>query len=119
MTLIPAFGKKNRPCFVVKVIAPKAGLKSVAAVMIQQLGTLGIRYTTWRRLKATRELIVCRFQIDDKEFMVRVKVGRGLDGSIISIKPEADDVQRISAETGIPVRELRPRITLQAHAVTE
>ncbi len=119
VTLIPAFGKKNRPCFVVKVIAPKAGLKSVAAVMIQQLGTLGIRYTTWRRLKATRELIVCRFQIDDKEFMVRVKVGRGLDGSIISIKPEADDVQRISAETGIPVRELRPRITLQAHAVTE
>ncbi|NWF96856.1 MAG: nickel pincer cofactor biosynthesis protein LarC [Candidatus Thorarchaeota archaeon] len=119
VVMIPAFGKKNRPCFVVKVIAPKAGLKSVAAVMIRNLGTLGIRYTTWQRLKATREIVVCRLEIDDKEYMVRVKVARGLDGSVISIKPEADDVLKISAETGIPVRELKPRIAMQAHAVTE
>ena len=119
VTIIPAIGKKNRPCYVVKVIAAKAGLKSIADVMIRNLGTIGIRYTTWQRLKATRETIVCRFEIDGNEYMVRVKVSRSVDGSILSIKPEADDVFRVSKETGIPVRELRPRIAMQAHAVTE
>jgi uncharacterized protein (TIGR00299 family) protein len=119
VTIIPAIGKKNRPCFVVKVIAAKAGLKSIADVMIKNLGTIGIRYTTWQRLKATRETIVCSMEIDGKEYMVRVKVSRNADGSILNIKPEAEDVVRVSKETGIPVRELRPRIALQAHAVTE
>jgi uncharacterized protein (TIGR00299 family) protein len=119
VTIISAIGKKNRPCFVVKVIAAKAGLKSIADVMIKSLGTIGIRYTSWQRLKATRETIVCRLEIDGKEYMVRVKVSRNVDGSILNIKPEAEDVFRVSKETGIPVRELRPRIALQAHAVTE
>jgi hypothetical protein len=119
VTIIPAMGKKNRPCHVIKVIAAKAGLKSIADVMIKNLGTIGIRYTTWQRLKAARETIVCSFEIDGNEYMVRVKVSRTVDGSILSIKPEADDVVRVSKETGIPVRELRPRIAMQAHAVTE
>ena len=119
VTIIPAIGKKNRPCYVVKVIAAKAGLKSIADIMIRNLGTIGIRYSTWQRLKASRETIVCSLEIDGKEFMVRVKVSRSVDGSILSIKPEADDVLRVSKETGIPVRELRPRIAMQAHAVTE
>ncbi len=119
VTIIPAFGKKNRPCHVIKVIAPKAGLKSIADVLIKTLGTIGIRYTTWQRLKAIRESIVCSLEIDGKDFMVRVKVSRSADGSILNIKPEAEDVFRVSKETGIPVRELRPRIALQAHAVTE
>jgi uncharacterized protein (TIGR00299 family) protein len=119
VTIIPAMGKKNRPCYIVKVIAAKAGLKSIADVMMKNLGAIGVRYTTWQRLKATRETIVCSFEIDGNEYMVRVKVSRSVDGSILSIKPEADDVLRVSKETGIPVRELRPRIAMQAHAVTE
>lgn len=119
VVMIPAYGKKNRPCYVIKVIAAKAGLKSIAEIMIRHLGTIGIRYTSWDRLKAARETIVCRLDIDDKEYMVRVKVSRGLDGSIINIKPEADDVMKVSQETGIPVRELKPRISIQAHAITE
>lgn len=119
VTIIPAIGKKNRPCYVVKVIAAKAGLKSIADVMIKNLGTIGIRYSTWQRLKASRETIVCSLEIDGKEYMIRVKVSRNADGSILNIKPEAEDIFRVSKETGIPVRELRPRITLQARAVTE
>ncbi|MFW9956843.1 MAG: nickel pincer cofactor biosynthesis protein LarC [Candidatus Odinarchaeota archaeon] len=117
--IIPAFGKKNRPCYLVKVIATKAGLKSIAEILIRHLGTIGIRYTSWQRLKAARETIVCRLEIDDKEYMIRVKISRTTDGSIISIKPEADDMERVSRETGIPIRELKPRIAMQAHAVTE
>jgi uncharacterized protein (TIGR00299 family) protein len=119
VVMIPAYGKKNRPAYVVKVIAPKSGLKSIAEIMIKHLGTLGIRYTTWDRLKAARETIVCKMEIEGLEFMVRVKVSRGIDGSIINIKPEADDVLKVSRETGIPVRELKPRIAMQAHAITE
>jgi len=119
VTIIPAIGKKNRPCHIVKVIAPKTGLKSIAEIMIRHLGTIGIRYNTWQRLKAARETLMCSLEIDDKEYMVRVKVSRSTDGSIISIKPESDDMIRVSRETGIPIRELKPRVVMQAHAVTE
>ncbi|UCH05065.1 MAG: nickel pincer cofactor biosynthesis protein LarC [Candidatus Thorarchaeota archaeon] len=119
VVMIPAYGKKNRPCYVIKVIAAKTGLKSIAAILIRHLGTLGIRYTTWDRLKAARETIVCKLEIEGKDFMVRVKVSRGIDGSVINIKPEADDVLRVSQETGIPVRDLKPRIAMQAYAITE
>ena len=119
VVIIPAIGKKNRPCHVVKVIAPKTGLKSIAEILIRQLGTIGIRYNTWERLKAARETLVCSLEIDDKEYMVRVKVSRSTDGSIVSIKPESDDLIRVSRETGIPVRELKPRVAMQAHAVNE
>ena len=119
VVIIPAIGKKNRPCHVVKVVAPKTGLKSIAEILIRQLGTIGIRYTSWERLKAARETLVCSLEIDNKEYMVRVKVSRTRDGSILSIKPESDDMVRVSRETGIPIRELKPRIAMQAHAVTE
>jgi uncharacterized protein (TIGR00299 family) protein len=119
VVMIPAYGKKNRPAYVVKVIAAKSALQNIAEIMIRHLGTLGIRYTTWDRLKAARETIVCKMEIEGMEFMVRVKVSRGVDGSIINIKPEADDVMKVSKETGIPVRELKPRIAMQAHAITE
>jgi uncharacterized protein (TIGR00299 family) protein len=119
LVMIPAYGKKNRPCYVVKVIAPNEGLTQVAEILIKHLGTLGIRHATWSRLKAPRETIVTKLEIDDKEFMVRVKVSRAVDGSIVAIKPEADDVLKVAKATGIPIRELKPRIALQAHAVTE
>ncbi len=117
--MIPAFGKKNRPCYVIKVLAPESSLMTVAETLVRHLGSLGVRYTTWDRLKAVREIIVCRLEIDGKEYMVRVKVSRSPDGSIINIKPEADDLMKVSAETGMPVRELKPRVALQAYAVTD
>ncbi|MCF2136108.1 MAG: nickel pincer cofactor biosynthesis protein LarC [Candidatus Thorarchaeota archaeon] len=119
VVMIPAYGKKNRPCYVVKVITTEENLTKVAEIMVRHLGTLGVRYTNWSRLKASREVIVCRLEVDDKEYMVRVKISRGPNGEIINIKPEADDLVKVSAETGIPVREIKPRIALQAYAVTE
>ncbi len=86
VVIIPAIGKKNRPCHVVKVIAPKTGLKTIAEILIRQLGTIGIRYNTWERLKATRETRVCSLEIYYKEYMVPVKVSRSTEGSIFSIK---------------------------------
>ncbi|MGY5874641.1 MAG: nickel pincer cofactor biosynthesis protein LarC [Candidatus Thorarchaeota archaeon] len=119
VVMIPAFGKKNRPCTVVKVISQRSNLDTVASILIRHLGALGIRYTTWQRIKASRETIVCKMDIDGREFMVRVKVSRSDDGSVVNIKPEADDIMKVAKVTGIPIRELKPRIILQAHAITE
>jgi len=80
---------------------------------------MGVRYSTWQRLTAARETVACRLEIDGTEYMVRVRISRGVDGSIINIKPDSDDVVRIAQATGIPVRELKPRIALQSYAITE
>jgi len=117
--MIPAFGKKNRPCTLVKVLANESNLNAVADLLIKHLGALGIRYQNWNRIKASREMIVCKMDIDNKEYMVRVKLSRSSDGSIVNIKPEADDVIRVAKMTGMTIRELKPRIILQARAITE
>ena len=117
--MIPAFGKKNRPCTLVKVLATESNLNAVADLLIKHLGALGIRYQNWNRIKASREMIVCKMDIDNKEYMVRVKLSRSSDGSIVNIKPEADDVIRVAKMTGMTIRELKPRIILQARAITE
>ena len=119
VVMIPAYGKKNRPCFIAKVVADKSNLHEIAERLVKHLGTLGVRYTTWDRFKASREIIVTKFEIDNREFMVRVKLSRASDGSVVNIKPEAEDIIQISLATGIPVRELKPRITMQAKAITE
>jgi uncharacterized protein (DUF111 family) len=117
--MIPAFCRKNRPCYVVRAIAAKNQLKNVAEVLIRHVGAPGVRYTTWQRLTAAKETVACKLELEGKEFTVHVKVSRGLDGSIINIRPDSDDVIRVSRATGIPIMELKPRITLQACEVSE
>jgi uncharacterized protein (TIGR00299 family) protein len=117
--MIPAFCRKNRPCYIVRAIAAKNQLKNVAEVLIRHVGAPGVRYTTWQRLTAAKETVVCKLELEGKEFTVHVKVSRGLDGSIINIRPDSDDVIRVSRATGIPIMELKPRITLQACEVSE
>ena len=47
--------------------------------------------------------------------MIRAKQTRRPDGSF-TLKWEQDELQRVSAEAGLPVMELRDRLALEAHA---
>ncbi len=118
MNVIPAICKKNRPCHILKIITYEHNLYKIANLLFKHLGTLGIRYSKWDRIKLMREIVIVSITIDEKTYKVRAKIAKNEKGEIINIKAEADDLLRITKETGIPVRELKNRITLQARYVS-
>jgi uncharacterized protein (TIGR00299 family) protein len=90
--------KKNRPAVQVSVLAEPQDAEALAAVLLRETPTLGVRRQTLARTKAAREVR----QVDTPWGPVRVKV-KILQGQVISAAPEYDDCARLAAEAGVPL----------------
>ncbi len=106
VSAIPCTMKKGRPGHLVRVIAASGDGERLAAVMAEELGTLGIRsIQAVHRFIAERSVSEIPVTIMGKERMIRVKCGK-LHGNVISIKAEYDDVSAFAHELGIPARTI-------------
>jgi uncharacterized protein (DUF111 family) len=52
--------------------------------------------------------------IDDVRMNVRMKVSKNVEGSVVQIKPEYEDVREIAEKTGRPLRSISEIIEAQA-----
>ncbi|NTU99652.1 MAG: nickel pincer cofactor biosynthesis protein LarC [Methanoregulaceae archaeon] len=101
---IPCIMKKGRPGHLIRVVVPSRISQSLAARMAAELGTLGVRcIPNVHRFVAKRSSLDVPVCISGQEMTVRVKIG-SIDGEIISLKPEYDDVAILSERAGIPAR---------------
>jgi uncharacterized protein (DUF111 family) len=92
----PIVMKKGRPAHTVSALVDPPLTAQVAAVLVRETGTLGVRGTTlerWPQSRASEEVEVAGFPI-------RVKVSPG------RVKVEHDDAARIARRTGMPLREV-------------
>ena len=111
---IPCTMKKGRPGHLVRVVAPSRISQSLAALMAAELGTLGVRcIPSVHRFIAGRTSLHIPVCIGGQEMSVRVKIG-SIDGEIISIKAEYDDVAILSERTAIPARTVARLVEGQA-----
>ena len=106
VSIIPAFGKKNRPVQIVKVIADKTSMEHLSRILVEETGTLGVRIYPCERRILVRESIPVEVVIDDVKELINVKVARDNGGEIIQIKPEYDDVKKVADRTAKPLREI-------------
>jgi uncharacterized protein (DUF111 family) len=53
-----------------------------------------------------RNIVTISLTINGKLFNVRVKIGRNLQGVVINIKPEFEDIRNISRITGLPTKRI-------------
>jgi uncharacterized protein (DUF111 family) len=75
--------------------------------LVEGLGTLGVRVLrTSRYVVPKREVRELSIGGGGKEFKVRVKVCMDNQGNIVRVKPEFDDLKRVSEELGIPMSKL-------------
>ena len=72
--------------------------EGLAAVMVTETTTLGVRVQRVERLSAPRRVETVQTQYG----VVRVKVA-ALHGAVVSAKPEYDDCARLAAEAGVPM----------------
>ena len=98
--LVPVQMKKGRPGTVLSFLCKPADLERLAALVMAETGTLGVRYTSLRRIVQPRKI-----EERDTQFgPVRFKV------SEYGEKPEYEDCRRIAREQGIPCRNIMQKL---------
>ena len=92
--------KKNRPGVKLSVLGPPELEDALAATMLRETTTLGVRVARARRLKARR----WQQEVATPWGPVRVKV-KAFEGQVTAA-PEYDDCLRLASAAGVPVAEV-------------
>lgn len=107
VTLIPTYRKKNRPGHLIRVITDNETYLKLVKVIMEETGTLGVRYIRLPRLIVPiRRKIPLSITINGRKFTVEVKVSKDLRGKVIAAKPEYESLRKIAQETKIPLRRI-------------
>ncbi len=113
-----SYGKKGRVFYNIRVLAKLGSEEGLARILMKELGTLGVRVHRVERFVAERQIVPIEVEIFGIKKVVRVKIAR-VDGDIVRVKPEYEDVKAIARELGKPIRdiyrEIMKRITEALH----
>ena len=99
--LVPTIMKKGRPGTRIEVLADETLATRLQELLFSQTTTLGVRASAVERRSLAREMR----SVSVLGFDVRVKVAVLPDGGF-RLKPEFDDVSRIAAASGTPLRDV-------------
>lgn len=96
VTLQPVYMKKQRPGTLLQVLARPEDQERLAAVLLRETSTLGIRISEAERRVAAREHV----EVETEYGKVRMKVSPG------GAAPEFEDCRRLAESTGQPLKEI-------------
>jgi uncharacterized protein (TIGR00299 family) protein len=94
--------KKNRPGFLLRVLARPSDRDRLAATLFAESTAIGVRIADFERLVLPRE----QRRVDTPYGRIRVKVVRDADGRV-HVSPEYDDLKRAARRSGAPIMEVR------------
>ena len=117
--ITPAQFKKNRPGHVLHVICDAPETERLANLIMEETGTLGVRYQQWNRFTLQREIRTIKVEIEGKKFDVRVKFAKQKSGRIVNVKPEFDDIHTIAKELSMPARRISEIVVREAQGALE
>jgi len=101
--------KKQRPGVTLTVVAAVDDAARLAALIVRESATLGVRMRREGRVKAARR----QQQIETPLGPVRVKL-KLIGGVVVAVTPEYDDCQALAARLGIPLANVVARVTQAA-----
>ncbi|TWH75237.1 nickel pincer cofactor biosynthesis protein LarC [Modestobacter roseus] len=109
--LTPILMKKGRPAHTLSVLCRPAAVAAVQAVVFAGTSTIGLR------VQPVRKVVLQRVpgSVEVLGSRVGVKVA-GLDGQVLNVSVEFDDVAALARRTGLPVKEVLRVATAAAHA---
>lgn len=103
--------KKNRPATLLTILCPPEIGQQLAALVLQETTTLGVRIQQVRRLKAQRSQETLETSLGS----ILVKVKR-LGSRIISAAPEYEECQRLANEHNLPLMDVYEIVRVAIHA---
>jgi uncharacterized protein (TIGR00299 family) protein len=98
--LTPVLMKKSRPGVVVTALCPPEAVGAVRRACFEESTTIGVRWTAYQRQRLPREMITLQTSLGALSY----KVSR-LEGRVVTVTPEFDEVRRIARDKGLTVRE--------------
>lgn len=101
--------KKNRPGFLVRVLARPVDRDRLARVLFAESTAIGVRMSEWDRLVLERKTVRLKTPLGS----IRVKVILGPSGRV-QYSPEYDDCKRAAKKSGLALREVVRRVEDQA-----
>jgi uncharacterized protein (TIGR00299 family) protein len=107
--IIPSITKKNRPSQIIQILCYPEYTTKLIEKSIHELGTLGVRFSIVNRVCVERILEKRIIEIEGKRFDVNFKISyiaseKGKE--IVNIKPEFEDIRKISEELGIAIKKV-------------
>ena len=105
--IIPAITKKQRTSNIIKVLCEPRFKTEIIDVFLRELGTLGVRFQIMHRVCVERLLKKEPIKIENEEYMITFKISfykSSQNYHIINIKPEFEDLKKVSEKTGLPVK---------------
>lgn len=93
--------KKGRPGIVLTALCPADRINDLSRVLFEESPTIGVRWTPYQRALLDRETVTLATTYGEISF----KVSR-LDGRVVTVTPEFDEVRRIATAKGLPTREV-------------
>lgn len=113
-SIIPMFTKKNRPGHILKVIADEETRERLAALLMEETGTLGVRVYPCERYVLERESVMVDIMVEGQVEKVSVRVARDRRGKILQIKPEYEEVRKLAEKLGRPLRDIMALVQRKA-----
>jgi len=108
--LTPVLMKKGRPAHTLSVLTPVGAADAVRRVVFTESSTIGLREHAVTKTALARETRT----VDVDGMTVRVKVAL-LDGELVNVAPEFDDVAAAAAALGRPVKAVLAATVAAAH----
>lgn len=108
--VIPGITKKNRPSHIIKVLCYPKYTFQLIEIILRELGTLGVRYNTIKRVCVDRKVEKSSIRVNEKDYSLNYKISyiqKEKKAIIINIKAEYEDLKKISGISGVPVKELQ------------
>jgi uncharacterized protein (TIGR00299 family) protein len=94
--------KKNRPGTLMTIVARPEQRGVMTDIVFRESTTIGIRHQELSRECLDREMVTVATAVGDVRFKVASR-----DGRILNAQPEFEDLAKLSAERGIPIKEVQ------------
>ncbi len=107
--LTPIVMKKGRSATQLSALAREDDFPAVAAVLMAETTTIGMRYHPVSRLEAERSMTAVATPWGE----VRIKVS-SLRGQVANVAPEYEDCRRLAVEHGLPLKVVWQKAVAQA-----
>ncbi|UCC18305.1 MAG: nickel pincer cofactor biosynthesis protein LarC [Promethearchaeota archaeon] len=107
--VFPSITKKNRPSYYIKVLCYPEQVFNLIEKIIINLGTLGVRFNIINRVCINRRIEKEKIEINEKFYEISFKISfieSDKGSEIVYIKPEYEDLKKISEHTGISIKKL-------------
>jgi len=107
--VLPSVTKKNRPSHIIKILCHPQNSFEILHKMLNELGTLGVRFYTIKRICVDRKFEKSKIDINSKTYELNFKISyikMNDEINVINVKPEFEDLKRISKESTLSIKEI-------------